>query len=455
MTFIRKGHQKATKRSTSIKGKRKVRSVVLPTAKAKVTSFQKSRLRRNLVHCSICKKRTSHLKKHFTKHHVARRYWFLNPAKACWKCSRQEIDIHVHNHALFSIRRHMSRFARLLSGFLRDIKRKLGLSSNRQLLQFVKEKPLGTFGSVFNAKETTILDALDSYLGLERNRRHNCAVPKRVSSILHWHTLGRLLAYNAKKEQPRKKLPPSKQPSPEEHSQAFIDSHCHLDRLYRRTRYKGSFADYLRGRYGSSVSDLLFSITNFCDSREFPSQDTWTSYESSPKVFTTVRCHPKKVDELTESRWRKMRQLLMESRTKVLGEIEHDYSNSRNGSSTWHQQRRTLRRLLELAVQCESSIVIHFREAFDDLFRICQEIIPRTCKIHLHCCTFYISEYRKFTSYSKNVYIGVTPLVTYKGETSAANVRNLVRYLSLSLLCSTGDGRPLLHTEATTQTPQA
>ena len=59
--------EKATKRSTSIKGKRKVHSVVLPTAKDKVTSFRKSRLRRNLVRCSICKKRTSHLKKTFRK----------------------------------------------------------------------------------------------------------------------------------------------------------------------------------------------------------------------------------------------------------------------------------------------------------------------------------------------------------------------------------------------------
>ena len=127
-----------------------------------------------------------------------------------------------------------------------------------------------------------------------------------------------------------------------------------------------------------------------------------------------------------------MRQLLMEYRTKVLGEIALDYSDSRKDSSTWHQQRRTLRFLLELAVECKSSIVIHCREAFDDLFRICQEMLPRTCKIHLHCCTFYIREYRKFTIYFKNVYVGVTPLVTYKGETSAANVRNLVRYLTLS-----------------------
>ena len=229
--------EKGTKRSTSIKGKRKVRSVVLPTAKAKVTSFRKSKLRHILVRCSICKKCTSHLKKHFAKHHVARRYWFLNPAKACWKCSRHEIDIHLCNHAPFSIWRHMSRFARLLSGFLRDTKRKLGLSSDRHLLQFVKEKRLGTFGSVFNAKEATILDALDSYLGLEKTKRRNCAAHKRVSSILHSRTLGRLLAYKAKKEQPRKKPPQPKQPSSEEHRQSFIDSHCHLDRLYRRTRY--------------------------------------------------------------------------------------------------------------------------------------------------------------------------------------------------------------------------
>ena len=391
--------EEATKGST-IKGKRKVRSVVLPTARAKVNRFRKSSLCRNLVRCSICKKHTSHLKKHFTKHHVARRYWFLNPVKACWKCSRHEIEIHVRNHGPFSIRRHMSRFARLLSGFLRDIKGKFGLSSDRRLLRFVKEKRLGTFGSMFNARETAILDALDDHLGLGKTKRRNCAAPKRVSSILHWRTLGSLLAYKAKKKkQPGKQLPPPKQLSPKEHSLSFISSHCHLDRLYRRTGYKGSFTDYLRGRYGSSASNLLFCVTNFCDPKEFPSQDTWKSYESSTQVFATVGCHPKKVDELTESRWRKMRQLLMESRTKVLGEIGLDYSDTRNGSSSWHQQRRTLRRLLDLAVQCKSSIVIHCREAFDDLFRICKEVLSRTCKIHLHCCTFHIRQYQKFTSY--------------------------------------------------------
>ena len=417
------------------KGKRKLRSVVLATARAKVNRSRKSRLRRrNLVRCSLCKKRTSHLKKHFTKHHVARRYWFLNPDKACWKCSRHEIDIHIRNHGPFSIRRHMSRFSKLLSGFLRDIKRKLGLSSDRSLLRFVQEKRLGTFGSMFNARETAILDALDDHLGLEKTKRRNCAAPKRVSSVLHWRTLGSPLAYQAKKKQPGKQLPPPKQLPPKEHSLSFIDSHCHLDRLYRRTGYKGSFTDYLRGRYGSSSSNLLFCVTNFCDPKEFPSQDTWKLYESSTQVFATVGCHPKKVDELTESRWRKMRQLLTESKTQVLGEIGLDYSDTRSGSSSWHQQRRTLRRLLDLAVQCRSSVVIHCREAFDDLFRICKEVLSRTCKIHLHCCTFHIRQYQKFTSYFKNVYVGVTPLVTYKGETSSADARNLVRHLPLSCI---------------------
>ena len=54
-------------------------------------------------------------------------------------------------------------------------------------------KRLGTFGSMFNAREITILDALDDHLGLEKTKRRNCAAPKRVSSILHWRTLGSLL----------------------------------------------------------------------------------------------------------------------------------------------------------------------------------------------------------------------------------------------------------------------
>ena len=112
----------------------------------------------NVIWCGvICKKCTSHLKKHFLKHHVVRRYWLLNP-KAYQKCLWHEIDFHVRKHGLFCIRRHMSRFAKLLSGFLKDIKKKLWLSSDHKLLRFIKEK----------------------HLSLVKTKRSNCTAHKRV-----------------------------------------------------------------------------------------------------------------------------------------------------------------------------------------------------------------------------------------------------------------------------------
>ncbi|MEQ2201842.1 putative deoxyribonuclease tatdn2, partial [Xenoophorus captivus] len=77
---------------------------------------------------------------------------------------------------------------------------------------------------------------------------------------------------------------------------------------------------------------------------------------------------------------------------------------------------------LRLAVAMQKPLVIHCRDADDDLLEIMKKCVPRDYKIHSY------SVIEPFLTEFPNLYVGFTALVTY---TRAKEARNAVRQIPL------------------------
>ncbi|KAK5612057.1 hypothetical protein CRENBAI_000722 [Crenichthys baileyi] len=92
------------------------------------------------------------------------------------------------------------------------------------------------------------------------------------------------------------------------------------------------------------------------------------------------------------------------------------------------RQKQVFERQLRLAVAMQKPLVIHCRDADDDLLEIMKKCVPRDYKIHRHCFTNSYSVIEPFLTEFPNLYVGFTALITY---TRAKEARNAVRQIPL------------------------
>ena len=415
---------------------------------------------RKRIKCATCGARTPHLKKHVLRHHVTKRWWFLYPTKACWSCRRHEIASHARGHRPFSVAEHLGQFSILIEGFLRYLRQHLHMKSNQQLLDLVKRKRLGKAGAIFDAGEAKVLDAYDSSLGLKAFIHRNTVAPTRVSSLLHWQTLRGLLALcqirlasgsadnRASDRRSVRKRGSSRRSSADNRvsdrrsaqtsandrpAYTFYDSHCHLDRLFRKLRFRGDLESFF-GEYGISSDGLLGCVTNFCDPANFSRRDpAWIPVEQSPGVYFSIGCHPTLVNYLSDSAWSFFRRQLRDPRCKAVGEIGLDYSRGVS-SVEREQQKMVLHDFLRVAVETQKPVVIHCREAIADCFKICRRVLPKRWKIHLHCFTGSVNEAQEWCLHFSNTFLGVTPMVMSQSSRKSGTVRAVVKKMSLTRL---------------------
>lgn len=177
-----------------------------------------------------CESRTNKLKRHVIRYHIANdEWWFLYPLLTCWNCLRWEIAKHIENHGPFELDR-LPELAQRLEGFVQHVCSRLELTSVDELVSFVVRRQLGDNISTFSTEEILVWDAYDKFIGLPPLDKRNVQFPTRLSSVLHWRTLQRLLVLVAA---------PTVVSSP---TTDFIDAHdhIHVDGLLNKSQYKES-----------------------------------------------------------------------------------------------------------------------------------------------------------------------------------------------------------------------
>lgn len=153
----------------------------------------------------------------------------------------------------------------------------------------------------------------------------------------------------------------------------LIDSHAHLD--------SGKFADdraaTIQRAEENGISHIL---TIGCDLDS--SAQSVAIAAQFPQVYAAVGVHPHAAEEINAAGLERLEQLLNQPKVMALGEIGLDYFRARAPRAI---QREAFRRQLRLAQKVNKPIIVHDRDAHDQVLQILIEEDAARVGGVLHC----------------------------------------------------------------------
>ncbi|XP_029907074.1 putative deoxyribonuclease TATDN2 [Myripristis murdjan] len=206
----------------------------------------------------------------------------------------------------------------------------------------------------------------------------------------------------------------------------FIDTHCHLDMLYNKLGYRGTFQRFRSLHQTSFPPEFHGCIADFCNPRIMVKEALWEGLLAEDLVWGAFGCHPHFAKEYSDVHERSILKAMRHPKAVAFGEIGLDYSHKNNTSSS--KQKEVFERQLRLAVAMQKPLVIHCRDADEDLLNIMRKCVPRDYKIHRHCFTNSYPVIEPFLTEFPNLCVGFTALITYPRATEA---REAVRKIPL------------------------
>ncbi|XP_060691024.1 putative deoxyribonuclease TATDN2 [Hemiscyllium ocellatum] len=208
--------------------------------------------------------------------------------------------------------------------------------------------------------------------------------------------------------------------------EGFIDTHCHLDFLFSKLSFSGTFSNFMKVYDSTFPVEFLGCITDFCDPRSLVHGNTWESILDEPLVWGAFGCHPHFARYYTNLQEKAIIQALRHPKAVAFGEIGLDYSYK--CSTDIVKQKQVFERQLKLAVALKKPLVIHGRDADEDLFELMKTNVPKDYRIHRHCFTGRYEVIEPFLQEFSNLSVGFTALLTYP---TAVMAREAVRRIPI------------------------
>ncbi|KAL6034003.1 hypothetical protein STEG23_008760 [Scotinomys teguina] len=207
--------------------------------------------------------------------------------------------------------------------------------------------------------------------------------------------------------------------------EGFIDTHCHLDMLYSKLSFKGTFTKFRKIYSSSFPKEFQGCISDFCDPRTL-TDGLWEELLKEDLVWGAFGCHPHFARYYNENQERKLLHALRHPKAVAFGEMGLDYSHK--CTTPVPEQHQVFERQLQLAVSLKKPLVIHCRDADEDLLDIMKKFVPSDYKIHRHCFTGSYSVIEPLLKYFPNMSVGFTAVLTYS---SAWEARDALRQIPL------------------------
>ncbi len=193
----------------------------------------------------------------------------------------------------------------------------------------------------------------------------------------------------------------------------LIDSHAHI--YYRD--YDADFEEMLQRATDAGVAAILVVGTDIESSRE-----SVALAEKYPQMYAAVGIHPHDAGAVTEECYQTIRELaLSSSKVVAIGEIGLDFYRDRSPRDV---QETVFRRLLRLANELKKPVIIHDRDAHQQVLDcLRQEGAHRGV---LHC--FSGDAAMAAEAIGMGFYISIPGTITYPGNNS---LREVVRVASI------------------------
>jgi TatD DNase family protein len=141
----------------------------------------------------------------------------------------------------------------------------------------------------------------------------------------------------------------------------LIDTHTHLD----FDRFDGDRDDVIRRALDAQVAAMLTIGVDYKTSLAAVRLS-----EENPPVFASVGVHPHDAVAMTDEQFDELAALLSHPRVAAIGEVGLDYHYDYSPRDV---QRRVFRRFIDLAEETQKPLIIHTREADDDVLALLHE----------------------------------------------------------------------------------
>jgi TatD DNase family protein len=185
----------------------------------------------------------------------------------------------------------------------------------------------------------------------------------------------------------------------------FSDTHCHIyteqfsvdrDQVLRRAQKQGVKRFFLPNIDLESVDAML----EIC--------------EDYGNAFPMIGLHPCSVNNEVKSDLNKTRRILYDNPEKFIavGEMGLDLYWDK---SYLKEQERAFREQVYWAKDLGKPIVIHVRDAFQEVFRLMDELYDESLTGVFHCFTGGVSEVEKIKEYA-NFFFGIGGVLTFKNS---------------------------------------
>lgn len=140
-----------------------------------------------------------------------------------------------------------------------------------------------------------------------------------------------------------------------------------------------------------------------------------------PWIKTAAATTPHDVDTEGDSVFPIIETAAKEKQLIAIGETGLDYYYQHSDKKN---QQKFLVKYLHLAMQTHLPVIIHCREAFEDLFSIVSQEYDKKARLILHCFTGSEKEAEK--ALQKGFYISLSGIVTFKKSTALQEVAKMV-----------------------------
>ncbi|KAF4027165.1 hypothetical protein G4228_018686 [Cervus hanglu yarkandensis] len=192
--------------------------------------------------------------------------------------------------------------------------------------------------------------------------------------------------------------------------EGFIDTHCHLEMLFSKLSFKGTFSKFRQVYSRSFPKEFQGCISDFSDPRTLKN-GLWEEVLKEDMIWGAFGCHPHFASCYSDIQERNIVQALRHPKAIAYGEIGLDYSYK--CGTPIPEQHKIFEKQLQLAVSLKKPIVLHCREADKDLLGIMKKLVPPDYKIHRHCFIGSYQVIEPFLNYFPNMFVGFTAVLTY------------------------------------------
>lgn len=182
----------------------------------------------------------------------------------------------------------------------------------------------------------------------------------------------------------------------------LIDTHTHLD----FDRFDGDREDVILRALDAQVAAMLTIGVDYKTSLAA----VRLAEENAP-VFAAVGVHPHDAKEMTDEQFDELAALLSHPRVLAIGEVGLDYHYDYSPRDV---QRRVFRRFLDLAEETQKPLIIHTREADDDVLELLREKQRSGWRGVFHCFSGDEAMAKKVVD--MGFYISFTGNITFKNS---------------------------------------